>query len=617
MASTFTLNSSSYQGRYLQVSCTQTMDIPNNRSKIDWTLSSVGGSSNYYSVGATTLTIGTEQVYYKARVNWDAKVFPAAKGSVSGTTYVTHNSGGDKTITVSLTTAIYVGTTSTNSNSWQLDNIPRKATITSAPNFTDMDNPTITFSNPANCTMNVWLEPNPVGDHLCERKNIPNTGSYTWVLTDAEREQLRNKSAGKPSYTIRIGLYSVIGSTDYTDYKDKTLTIKETEKTKPSVSMNLTLNNGSLPSTFADMYIQGKSRLNIALTAQGKYGASIKSFSAGVDTQAFWSTIIGTSTQQSTTYATDVITKSGNVSVSGSATDSRGFTGSTSKQITVMEYSKPLVVPIGDKTAIECHRSDGNGVKVGNSTSVWIRAKRSYYNLSGKNKCALQWRRKLITEAWNDSTHSWQNLIAKNTTSTDEYNALISGVSFELNTSYSIQIRAIDDVGEYDIKEFEIPTQDVALHLGKGGKNVSVGAYCDYSEDYTFYSEWKAIFDKDVYIKGMKVFNHVIAEGTQDTWKYRKWKDGTAELWTSIRATHANGSVLGGRLAYPFVLKGTVYGIATLNDAGGNSGSALPWNLKLTYGLDLCEVWVHNSGSVGFGADSTADASVYIVGKWK
>lgn len=617
MANTFTLTSNSYQGRYLQVSCKQTIDIANNRSKIDWTLSSVGGSSNYYSVGATTLIINGVQVYYKERVNWDAKVFPAAKGSFSGTTYVNHNSGGDKTITVSLTTAIYVGTTSTNSGTWKLDNVPRQATITSAPDFTDLNNPTISFSNPANSTMDVWLEPDPVGDHLCVRNNIPNTGSYTWVLTDAEREQLRNKSAGRSSYTIRIGLYSHIGGATYADYRDKTFIMSESAATKPSVTMNITLNNGSLPSTFAGMYIQGKSRLNIDLTAQGKYAASIKGFSAGVGAQYYWSTHISTLTQLSTIFKTDVITQSGNMSVSGGTTDSRGFTGTTSKQITVLEYSKPLVVPIGNESAVKCHRSDGNGKQVGNSTSVWIKAKRSYYSLSQKNKCALQWRRKLITEAWNDSSHKWTDLIAKGTTTSDEYNALISGVSFERNMSYAIQIRAVDDIGEYDIKEFEIPTQDVALHLGAGGKKASFGTYCNDLPDYTLYFDWDAIFDKGVYIEGTKVANHVIEEGTEGAWKYRKWKDGTAELWGICTATHANGSILGGRLEYPFILTGAVCVIGTLNSAGGNGAAALPWNLKVTYGLDLCEVWVHNSGSVGFASDSTAEVSVYITGKWK
>ena len=120
-----------------------------------------------------------------------------------------------------------------------------------------------------------------------------------------------------------------------------------------------------------------------------------------------------------------------------------------------------------------------------------------------------------------------------------------------------------------------------------------------------------------MYVGGVKVSNFVVEEGTKGSWKYRKWKDGTAELWASIRATHANGSILEGGLDYPFALTGTIYGIGTLNSAGGNSVAALSWNLKLTYDLDHCDVWVHNPGSVNFTTSSTADISVYIVGKWK
>ena len=97
----------------------------------------------------------------------------------------------------------------------------------------------------------------------------------------------------------------------------------------------------------------------------------------------------------------------------------------------------------------------------------------------------------------------------------DEYSALIPDEVFDLTKAYTIQIRAIDDIGEYDLKTFDIPTRDVALHLGKGGKNVSVGSYCDYSEEYTFHSEWKGIFDDDVeiggdlYIGGMTLADYI------------------------------------------------------------------------------------------------------------
>ena len=81
------------------------------------------------------------------------------------------------------------------------------------------------------------------------------------------------------------------------------------------------------------------------------------------------------------------------------------------------------------------------------------------------------------------------------------------------------------------------------MHLGHGGKNVAVGTYCDCSKDYTFYSEWDAHFDKDVYIKGNPISSHIIEEDFQECtvrdtdgnpltvgiWTYRKWSNGYAE----------------------------------------------------------------------------------------
>ncbi len=86
----------------------------------------------------------------------------------------------------------------------------------------------------------------------------------------------------------------------------------------------------------------------------------------------------------------------------------------------------------------------------------------------------------------------------------------------------------------------------MALHLGKGGKNVSVGTYCDYSEDYTFYSDWKAVFDKGISVSGASVTDFVVEQGTIGIWTYRKWNSGMAECWgtatVSVLCKNQSGS---------------------------------------------------------------------------
>jgi hypothetical protein len=503
MANTFTLKSHSYGGRYIQVECSQAKDIANNKSPISWKLSAIGGSVNYYT-SSVKLSIGGTVVYDSGRVEWNTECFPAAKGSTSGTIYVDHDTYGNKKIDVVMTVMIYDGVPRTQTVPWELDSIPRQAEITEAPNFTDNDNPTIKYKNPAGDAVD-WLiaciSLTGAKDDVVYR-DIPMTGateilSYTFNLTDADRNMLRNNTpTGSREVIFFVTTY--IGGVPYYSTEPRTLTIEETDNTKPSVSMDVTLDNGSLPSKFDGLWIQGKSRADISITAQSKYNAPIQNLNVSIGNSGYYLPApTGYGPDYSDKLKSDVITAVGSVNVVATAKDLRGFTGTATESINVLSYSKPLVIPVGSENAILCYRSDGNGKKVGSSTSLWIKAKRFYYNVNGINQCELQWRSKLSTVAWGGDEDGWEDLISKDTT-TDEYNALLPGEVFDLKKSYTIQIRAVDDIGEYDRKEFDIPTQDVALHLGKGGKNVSVGTYCDYSEEYTFYSDWKAIFDKGI-----------------------------------------------------------------------------------------------------------------------
>lgn len=95
-----TFTSNTYDGRYLQLTITESVDVPSNTSTLTWTLTSAGGSAVYYTIDETIITINGITVYSKARTNWEDRVFPAAKGSVSGSLPVVHNSDGTKTATV-------------------------------------------------------------------------------------------------------------------------------------------------------------------------------------------------------------------------------------------------------------------------------------------------------------------------------------------------------------------------------------------------------------------------------------------------------------------------------------------------------------------------------------
>ena len=404
MANTFTLKTPSYgSGRYMQLDCSQKTDIANNKSTITWTLTSEGGTSLYFSTGPTTVKINGTQVYYIARKDYTTEVFPAKQGSVSGSIDIYHDDNGAKTITVELSTAIYVAAVSTYSDNWELDSIPRKAEITWSPaSFTDQDNPTIYYNNPAGDAVSLMACISFTGatDDIAYRNVDPYNGEYVFWLTDEEREILRNNTTSyPPSRKVIFYLTTVIGWKHEYSTRESVFIVSESDYTKPTVSIDYALNNSNLPSQFKDVCIQGKTRLDVTLGAQGKYNASISRLWANVETENYYSD----------KFTTNVL-HGAETTLTAYATDSRGFTNSASKTVTVMPYTSPSVDTLSGQNAILCYRSDGNGKRIGNSTSVWVKAKRTFTHIQN-NYCALQYKYKKSAESWGVEDN-WTDLIS-------------------------------------------------------------------------------------------------------------------------------------------------------------------------------------------------------------
>lgn len=123
-----TFKSNSYGGRYLQLVITEGVDVKNNKNKLSWVFSSIGGSSDYYSVAPTSIKIDGVEVYSIGATSYTTGKFPAARGSVSGTLeidYPTNGKYGD--IEVVFSTRVYYGTAVDYGGTMTLTNIDRTA----------------------------------------------------------------------------------------------------------------------------------------------------------------------------------------------------------------------------------------------------------------------------------------------------------------------------------------------------------------------------------------------------------------------------------------------------------------------------------------------------------
>ena len=127
---------------------------------------------------------------------------------------IAHNSDGSKKATISVTVGGNIFTAS-GSDTVTLDTIPRKAEITRVDEFTDMDNPTVYFNNPAGDDVVIQACISWTGSDDISYRGLSPTekinGYYTFNFTEEERDKLRAATTnGSTSryVTVYITTYS-------------------------------------------------------------------------------------------------------------------------------------------------------------------------------------------------------------------------------------------------------------------------------------------------------------------------------------------------------------------------------------------------------------------------
>ena len=268
-----------------------------------------------------------------------------------------------------------------------LDTIPRQATITGASNFTDIQNPTIQYSNPAGnsvSSLQACISLTGNNDDIAYR-DISITGtSYTFNLTEAERNILRQASPNSNTLNVYFYIKTVLNGTTFYSNIAKNMTIVNASPTFNSSYQDTNSNTTNITGNNQQI-IQNNSTLqiNIANATALKY-ASLVSASANVNgnivTQNF------SSGQTSMTFNIGSINVASNLSVPITLKDSRGNTTTNTLQIQVLEWSLPTAI-----VALE---------RVSNyytQTNLTVNA--NYSSLNNKNSINIQYQIKKVSDA--------------------------------------------------------------------------------------------------------------------------------------------------------------------------------------------------------------------------
>lgn len=351
-----------YQTRTLYMAWSlASQSVAGNYSVINWTLYSTGGSSSWYYHYKEQLYI-----YGAWRYNNTAKTKRYTGAIASGSITVPHDANGNASFSAELYGAVYTAAQNVaGSGSWALPTIPR------------------------------------VSDLSLNKSSVPADGQTAVIATATKKS-----SSFTDTLTVKLGTYSktISSGVAFTIPKDwinaipgtsATATVTVTTKSGSTVvgsrsaSLTATVPSDVVPSIsgiaateaatavtqkFGNRFVKTLSQLNVQVDATGVYGSTIKACSVQLDgvnyiQQAFTSNVLNTA---------------GSVEIKAAVTDSRGRAAALTKNITVVDYTPPVVASL---SYFHCN-ADGTRNSAGNCIKVTVKGAVS--SVEGQNTRALK-----------------------------------------------------------------------------------------------------------------------------------------------------------------------------------------------------------------------------------
>ena len=208
-------------------------------------------------------------------------------------------------------------------------------------------------------------------------------------------------------------------------------------------------------------------------------------------------------------YQSDLLAKSGTISVIGTALDSRGFSSELPQEISVIPYAKPSIVPYTGENSIVCRRCDYTGIFSHSGIYLRIKAGRQYSKVISngvqKNFCALRIKYKA------DGASSWidRGELLSEADTKDIVDITLTDINLAISTTYLIQIEATDTIGESYSMIITVPTADTTYHLRKGGKAIGIGKYAEKDYIVDIDEEWEVNARGDLRVGGTLYPKHI------------------------------------------------------------------------------------------------------------
>ena len=408
-----------HSGHYkLIVEWSSTADISNNQSSVVATVKLQLDSSYSLYISSRTVTVninGTNRTFTSPSISSGGGQ-TITLGTCSSVT-VSHDSDGTKSITITVTfpiQATIAGTyysQITASKTVALDTIPRQATITSAPNFNDTQNPVLQYSNPAGTavsSLEACISLNNSTDNIAYRTIRRSGSSYTFELTEAERNVLRQATPNSNALTVYFIIKSVIGNNTYYSSQSATCSIVNANPTISSISYYDSNSTTTAITGNNQIIVRNKSNLMFSLTTLNalKY-ATLSNVAITLNGVTYSASLSGTSVaSQTIDFGTVNLAQSDTATIV--ITDSRGNKTTYTKAITVADWVQPTAI-------ITLERANN----FYSSTTINIDA--NYSSINGNNTITIKYRYKKRTASTWSSYVTAQDAVDSTFTADNNY----------------------------------------------------------------------------------------------------------------------------------------------------------------------------------------------------
>lgn len=344
-----------------------------------------------------------------------------------------------------------------------------------------------------------------------------------------------------PNLTYGTGTLRCITRNGSAEVGTKTATIRlivpENETTKPKLNALTLTPVGSLPEAFAGLYMRGKTGVKAVFSASSQYS-----------TIAGYALTVGNQSASGNPASIDLLVSEGEVKVTGTVTDARGFTASRSFTIPVIPYRNPKITPCTGYADVICERAKASGELSPDGTYLAIKAGKAYSSvvLAGReqNGCVLRYRWKATGSG---SYSDWTNLLPENSTSA-EISILVGNVITSLQKSYVVELEALDKLGGRHVLTFQIMTEAISFVLYDGPDGAGFGKYPEEPHVVDIASHMTLLVRGRMQVLGESWVSLGLANGTTESaYNYGRKETGCHYLVTEGRQVH-----IACNLAFPY-----------------------------------------------------------------